>query len=40
MRFLNIRFFKIGGISFLKLGRINISFSISRQLAREFAPCE
>lgn len=31
-RVLNIRLFKVGGIWFLKLGRINLSFSVSREL--------
>lgn len=30
MRFFNIRLFKVGGIWFLKLGRINLAFSVSR----------
>ncbi len=29
-RIFNVRWFKVGGIRFLILGRINISFSISR----------
>jgi hypothetical protein len=34
--FLNIRAFKVGGIWFLKLGRLTFSFCVSREL-RGFA---
>jgi len=32
MSFLNVRLRKVGGIWFLKLGRVNVSFCISHQL--------
>lgn len=31
----NIRLFRVGGIRFLKLGRLNVSFSVSRPRATD-----
>jgi hypothetical protein len=37
MHIFNIRTFKVGGLRFVKLGRITLMFCVSKQLGRDAA---